>query len=568
MVLWREELQVSNEQRTKKWWAEGDTPVRNGSRVAYLVDGRTTMLLMCRYFLMARQYIYLANWGMTPAMEIVRGNDRRSGPEGSPAYEALVCELREEGLSEADIAFWMTHELSVQAVLGYAVSKGVEVKVLLWHSLFSHYDAQEAHRQLMEVGVHCILDDSAQGIIHHPVESLHQKISIVDGLLAFVGGVDPLIEKAGEFDRWDTPAHRFTTPLRLNAVGVTPHPWHDAHTLIEGTAAGDVELNFRQRWNDVVTRHHWDAHWLVPERPLPPPLASKSIVQVARTIPEHTYSFQPLIVRGIAQLYANALNNIEHFVYLENQYFWLRAYTGIDVPFIGGDSAEMEQNIRLLGAALQRGAAMTIILPDHPNVGRAFTDAGLARLRDEAPQAMEEGRLQVFCLATSHYEGRREHYRPIYVHAKVAIVDDIWATAGSGNLNNRGMRDDTEMNVATLDADLARSLRLTLQAEHLGLVQEDGLFALSRLLGAQGQSTQEQEQAIHILSYLEETLGDPITAMRMMHVRAWENLRLYKANQPLVGHLLPYLTANEAIQQGLRFNEEHGWLEEPAQQGV
>lgn len=561
-------MQASNEQRTRKWWAEGDTPVRNDSRVAYLVDGRTTMLLMCRRFLKARQYIYLANWGMTPGMELVRGNDRRPGPEGSQPYEALVRELREEGLSEADIAFWMTHDLSVQAVLGYAVSKGVDVKVLLWYSPFSHYNAHEAHSQLTEVGVRCILDDSAEGIVHHPVESLHQKISVVDGTHAFVGGVDPLIEKEGEFDRWDTPAHHFVTPLRRNSQGITPHPWHDVHTLIEGTAASDVELNFRQRWNDVVTRHHRDAQWLVPEHPLPPPRASKSIVQVARTIPEHTYSFQPPIIRGIAQLYANALSNIEHFVYLENQYFWLRAYTGIDVPFIGGDNAEMEQNIRLLGSALQRGAAMSIILPDHPNVGRAFTDAGLARLRDEAPQAMEEGRLQVFCLATSRQHNGHEHYRPIYVHAKVAIVDDLWATAGSGNLNNRGMRDDTEMNVATLDADLAKSLRLMLQAEHLGLVQEEDLFALSRLLGAQQQPAAEQQRSVRVLAYLEETLGDPIAALRMMHARAWENLRLYKANQPLVGHLLPYLTASEAVQQGLRFNEEHGWLEEPAQQDV
>ncbi len=173
-------------------------------------------------------------------------------------------------------------------------------------------------------------------------------------------------------------------------------------------------------------------------------------MQIARTIPEHTYNFKPLIIRGIAQFYKNALSNIQEFVYLENQYFWLRTFIGIDIPFVGSDNAEMEQNIRLLGAALQRGASMAIVLPDHPNVGRAFSDAGLARLRDEAPQAVEEGRLQAFTLATSmRYDGT-EHYRPIYVHAKVAIVDDVWTTVGSGNLNNRGMRDDTEMNVATL----------------------------------------------------------------------------------------------------------------------
>src|SRR5258708_29254916 len=123
-------MQASEGQQTKKWWAEGDTFVHNDSRVAYLVDGRSTMLVMCRHFLKASKYIYLANWGMTPKLELVRGDDRRPGSE--QACEALVSELREEGLSEADIAFWMKHDLSVQAVLGHSLIKSGEVKRRLW----------------------------------------------------------------------------------------------------------------------------------------------------------------------------------------------------------------------------------------------------------------------------------------------------------------------------------------------------------------------------------------------------------------------------------------------------
>src|SRR5437764_944646 len=247
-----------DEHNTRNWWAEGDTPVHNDSRVTYLVDGRAAMLAMCRHFLGARKYIYLANWGMTPGIELARGTDHRAGPDGSPEQEALIEELRAEGLAEATIEFWRTHALSLEAVLGYAVSKGVEVKVLLWDSpeFFSHYQPEEARDQLTKVGVTCLLDDSARGLIHHPVESLHQKISIVDGTHAFVGGVDPLIERGGEFDRWDTYAHLFSTPLRRTHEQTSPHPWHDAHSIIEGPAAGDVELNFRQRWNNVVQRQN------------------------------------------------------------------------------------------------------------------------------------------------------------------------------------------------------------------------------------------------------------------------------------------------------------------------
>lgn len=469
-------MSAINEQPLKNWWAEGYTPVHANSQVAYLVDAHSTFLTMCRHFLMARKYIYIAAWGMTPLMQLVRGTDQRAGPDGSPEQEALLAELREEGLQEPEIDFWCTHDLTVQAVLGYMVSKGVEVKALIWSSSerFSHYDPKGAHEQLTQVGVTCMLDDSAHGILHHPIESLHQKIVIVDGMHAFVGGIDMLIELSGDYDRWDTHSHHYSSPLRSNEEDRTPHNWHDAHTIIEGPAVGDVELNFRQRWNDVVQRHEWDNRLLVPVHPLPSPLESTSLVQVARTIPAHTYSFAPENgIQDIAQLYANALSNAHHFVYLENQYFWTHAFYGIDRPRLGTDSPDMERNIRELAAALQRGATVALVLPDHPNVGRAFTDAGLTRLREEAPEAAAQGRIQAFCLAASSEVDGEEDYRPIYVHAKVTIIDDVWSTVGSANLNNRGMRDDTEMNVATLDAELARGLRVLLWAEHLELIGEE-----------------------------------------------------------------------------------------------
>jgi phosphatidylserine/phosphatidylglycerophosphate/cardiolipin synthase-like enzyme len=414
------------------------------------------------------------------------------------------------------------------------------------------------------MGVTCMLDDSSHGLLHHPVESLHQKIAVVDGTHAFVGGIDMLIELNGDYDRWDTHFHHYSSPLRSNEADRTPHNWHDAHAIIEGPAVGDVELNFRQRWNDVVEHHHWDSQLLVSWHPLTAPLESTSPVQVARTIPEHTYSFAPKGgIGGIAQLYAHALSNAHHCIYLENQYFWLHAYTGIDMPFLGSASHDMERNIHELGAALQRGATVAIVLPDDPNVGRAFTDAGLTRLRQEAPEAAAQGRIQAFCLATSAVVGGEAHYRPIYVHAKVAIVDDLWSTVGSANLNNRGMRDDTEMNVATLNVELARDLRLMLWAEHLGLLSEDDLFTLSRHLGHERQRPSLDQRSRDHLQYLKETLDDPLDGLQCMIERAQDNLHRYKAKQSLLGHLLPYLTAEEATQQGLNFREGQGWVEAP-----
>jgi phosphatidylserine/phosphatidylglycerophosphate/cardiolipin synthase-like enzyme len=540
------------------WWAEGDTPVRADSRVLYCIDARSTLLTMCHRFLAARSYIYLAGWGMAPQMRLVRGTDHRAGPDGSPEQEALLDELRAQGLGEAEIDFWRSHELTVGAVLGFAASKGVQVKVLLWlgSKLFTHADYQAVHAQLAQVGVICLLDDSAFDLLHHPLESLHQKLAVVDGTSAFVGGIDPLVEPGGDFDRWDYPLHRYYEEES------SPHPWHDAHAVLEGPVVGDVERNFRQRWNEVVERHQLDTQLLVAEHPLPPPLTSESLVQVARTIPSHTYRFAPKEgIRGIIQLYVHALSNAQQFIYLENQYFWTHVFLGIDNPLLGIDSPDMECIVRELGAALRHGASVAMVLPDRPNVGRAFTDAGLMRLRKEAPDAVEQGRMQAFCLATSTDIGGQECYRSIYVHAKVTIVDDCWSTIGSANLNNRGMRDDAEMNVATLDAKLARGLRLLLWAEHLGLLNKDELLPAALHLGHQPQRSSQDEQAARLLQRLHEQLGNPLKGLHLMIERAQENLRRYKAKQPLVGHLLPYLTAEEAKQQGLQFREASGWVE-------
>jgi phosphatidylserine/phosphatidylglycerophosphate/cardiolipin synthase-like enzyme len=557
---------MSVEQAQKNWWADGDLPVRSDSQVTFLVDGRHTMWTMCMHFLTARRTIYLANWGITPTIQLIRGTDHRAGPDGSPAQNALLAELEKAGLSSDDIQFWTTHELTLQNVLGYAVSKGIEVKALLWAcpEAFSHYSPKTAYAELNAVGATCILDDSANRL-SHIAESLHQKTAIVDGSYAFVGGIDPLIELSGDFDRWDTPWHNPVSSLRENPKDAVPHCWHDAHTLIEGTAAKDVEFNFYQRWNEVVKRHKLNEQLLVPE-PVRTPLQGQPsrLTQVARTIPTETYEFAPKEgIRDIAQLYAQAFSNAEQFIYLENQYFWLHAFEGIDIAELGPTNPEMEHNIQLLIQALERGVRLTLILPDHPNVGRAFTDAGLNHLRKNAPQATAAGRIQVFCLANSRQLDGKEHYRPVYVHAKVAIIDDIWSTIGSANLNNRGMRNDAEINVATLHADFARELRILLWAEHLGLLDEEKQFIVSRYLAHQPQQASTSQRAVEIWQRLTRQLENLEVGLSLLAQNAQANFQRFKNGEPLVGHLFPYLTAHEAHHLGLKFHESHGLFETP-----
>jgi phosphatidylserine/phosphatidylglycerophosphate/cardiolipin synthase-like enzyme len=64
---------------------------------------------------------------------------------------------------------------------------------------------------------------------------------------------------------------------------------------------------------------------------------------------------------------------------------------------------------------------------------------------------------------------RGDNACPIYVHAKIAIVDDEWLTLGSANRNEHSLFNDTEMNVVTHDPEMARRTRIRLWAEHLEL---------------------------------------------------------------------------------------------------
>lgn len=608
------------------WWARGDAPVRVAEAVAPLVDGRAAMLAMCATFLTARESIWLAGWDMHANLLMVRGPDLRAGRDGTPAQLALIQRLRAAGLDEEAIRLWRAGGLRVKDVLGFAARRGVDVHVLLWGpfnplGLFHMTNNAAAQRRILEArGVHCRLDKNSRSPLHM-AQALHQKCAVVDGAVAFVGGVDLTIEYDGDFDRWDVPAHAFTSSLRVSALGRSAHPWHDAHIALVGEPARDVERNIQQRWDESGHARR-DRY-----RQVTPPLrrlakifltggvggATRAIraeeagklpqgagpelpggaarVQIIRTIPALTYRFAPAGIHGIVQAYTVALRQARRFIYLESQYLWLEGFNGIDTLRLGWQSHYMEPLFAEIAAAAARGVTVAILLPDHPNAGRAYTDGGVAWLRRRALGAAAEGRLRFFTLATSLREPDGSiHYRPIYVHAKVGIVDDRWATAGSANLNSRGMSHDAELNVAVLDGDFARGLRQSLWAEHLGLRDHAhagwpapaALPVPASLEVAQTCAPLRLALAVEALEALEamppggastsgaahtemeaaaQALRDPAAGIQYLARRADENLERLKRGEPLQGQLLPYLTSADGERHELAVSRELGYLD-------
>ena len=394
------------------WWA-GDphwfpagTPPRRHNRVTPLVDGASYLPALCASIRAARHYVYIIGWCLTPHMALDRQDNR-----------ALV-------------------ESQVLALCRDAARR-LPVRVLLWEgapALFrpSARAVRAVAALLNRPGqgdIQCRLDRSA-----HVTHCHHQKAVVIDGRVAFVGGMD-LTTLQG--DRWDTTAH----PLRNG-----PN-WHDVQVQIEGEAVADVEHNFRQRWQAA-------GGGPLPHRDPEPDPAWQTPLQIVRTIPRGLYDFAPEGEFGIEHAYLQALGRARHLIYLENQYLWSQ---GI-----------MDALLRAIYRPATEHLRIVLVLPARAQDGKWDNDRHVDALR-RADQG--RGRVGIYCLYTGGPSGGRRPflYRPTYVHAKVAIIDDEWLLVGSANLNHRGLATDSEIDALVHDPAVARDLRVQLWAEHLGL---------------------------------------------------------------------------------------------------
>ena len=199
----------------------------------------------------------------------------------------------------------------------------------------------------------------------------------------------------------------------------------------------------------------------------------------ARTIPAYENQAE---VREVEALCVTAIAAARRSVYLESQYFASRAIAeaitrrlcepdGPEFVIINPESAEGWLEEEAMGSARARLLAML-------------------QCRDQF------GRLRIYTPVTSGEQ-------PIYVHAKIMIVDDRLLRVGSSNLNNRSMGYDTECDLA-FEADndmhlarVIRSFRAKLLAEHLGASPEQvsaivaerrSLIAAIELLSGPGRS--------------------------------------------------------------------------------
>jgi PLD-like domain len=110
---------------------------------------------------------------------------------------------------------------------------------------------------------------------------------------------------------------------------------------------------------------------------------------------------------------------------------------------------------------------LLLLLPSRANSGEDDTQGQLGVLAE----ADRDGRHLLACTIYARSAGVTA--APVYVHAKVGIVDDDWLTIGSANLNDHSLFNDTEVNVVTHDPAVARSARIRLWSEHLEMPADE-----------------------------------------------------------------------------------------------
>ncbi len=507
-----------------------------GNQARWYVDGKDYMSAVGDAFASAKREILITDWQMNPHIFMKRPDTGVTSLEWR--LDTLLKRKADEGVRVYILLYWET-KVALDVGSEYAASvlshKNIEVhrhptnsRVLRYFSLlFSH----------------------------------HEKIVVVDRSIAFVGGIDLC------FGRWDTHSHDLTDnyPAHPSVEGISSQerycrwigkdycntfiremshldkpledhldrsieprlPWHDVACSFTGEAVGDLVKHFIERYNHCAKNESlwsyikslWSYYigslwsyggdqelegWEHPTTRLGLP-GNDVNIQVLRSVSDWSAG-QPH-EDSIQKAYLHLIENAEHFIYIENQFF-----------ISSQDGTNVENKIQL--ALVERIAHaheskkkfnVIIFMPlkpefpgDYESVSRlsAIThwnyatlfrgkDSLFERLENEGvPRSSIPSYVHVYGLRTHDSLGGELVTELIYVHSKIMIVDDRTTIIGSANINDRSMRGDRDSEVAVVieDKDMidgrmngrpygmgifSHGLRCHLTKEHLGLLNEE-----------------------------------------------------------------------------------------------
>ncbi|CCU81533.1 phospholipase D1/Phospholipase D/PLD1/SPO14 [Blumeria hordei DH14] len=499
-------------------------PVRTGIFAQWLVDGRDYMWNVSRAISMAKDVIYIHDWWLSPQLYMRR-----------PAA--------------------ISQKWRLDRLLQRKAREGVKIFIIIYRNVEAAIpiDSEFTKFSMLDLHPNIFVQRSPNQFKKNQFfYAHHEKICIVDHIVAFVGGIDLC------FGRWDTPQHSvvddkptgfeqsdlpkdadhcqlwpgkdYSNPrvqdfFQLNEPyaemydrSKTPRmPWHDISMQVVGQPARDLTRHFVQRWNYVLRGRK-------PTRPtpflLPPPdydpaelrnlgLTGTCEVQILRSASDWSLGLTET-EHSIMTAYCKMIEESEHYVYMENQFFISSCET-MNVKIVNkiGD-AIVERAIRahqnneswrcMVLIPLMPGFQNTVDEPEGTSVRLIMQcqfrsicrgeGSIFGRLRNQGIHPQDF--VQFYSLRSWGRIGPKKMLvtEQLYIHAKAIIVDDRVALIGSANINERsmlGVRDsecaaivrDTDMIWSTMDGQpylvgrFAHSLRMRLMREHLGLDVDD-----------------------------------------------------------------------------------------------
>ena len=229
----------------------------------------------------------------------------------------------------------------------------------------------------------------------------HRKLLIVDGRTAFMGGINiSSVYSSGSILR------RASKKTRLASSS-----WRDTDLQIEGPVVAEFQKLFMQTWDKQHGKPLAAKAYFPPLNPL-----GRDIVRTIGSTPDDPFSLIYLTLMS-------AIGNAEKQVYLTNAYF---------VPD--------PQLLKALTDAAGRGVDVRLILP-------GYSDSEL-----------------VFHAGRAHYASLLAGGVHIYerngaiLHSKTAVIDGVWSTVGSTNLDWRSFMDNDEVNAVILGRDFAAQM--------------------------------------------------------------------------------------------------------------
>ena len=280
-------------------------------------------------------------------------------------------------------------------ILEQKVKEGVDVRVLYDGSCSVYLLPYKYPKQMEEMGIKCrMFSPPIPFLSTHYNNRDHRKIMVIDGLVAFTGGVN----LCDEYINVDSPFGH----------------WKDVGIMVNGDAVYDFTMMFFQMWSATESKKREEIHFPDMQKYLAKTsyLATKGQIGVDKK--EYTadvtgyvipYADNPVDRENVGEnVYIDILNQAKSYVYIMTPYLILD-----------------NEMLSAITFAAKRGIEVCIILPHVPDKKYAFVLA-------------QSNYMELINAGVKIYE-----YLPGFVHAKVFIADDERAVVGSVNLDYRSL---------------------------------------------------------------------------------------------------------------------------------